>query len=588
MASNKNMRQPIDPSDELRMRVSNHLGLIYHDEDLDALTTKLLDIMDLPAQMRKPRWYKNNWSEKDVAVITYANSIVQEGELPLRTLNRFLHSRLHKELSWVHILPFFPFSSDDGFAVIDYVRVNESFGNWDHIYETSGHFKVMADLVINHCSGMSLWFEQFRQDKPPGNGYFLEVDPDTDTSLVVRPRTSPLLREVQTLDGLKYIWCTFSHDQPDLNFRNPDVLAEMVGIIRFYLDRGIRVLRLDAVAFLWKEQGTNCLNLPQTHEVVRLLRTLMEYYCPGSVLITETNIPNRENLSYFGNANEAHLIYNFSFPPLMLHALVTGNCHALKNWMMSMPPARNGTTFFNFMASHDGIGLRPLEGLVAEEELNHLLGHMEDNGGRISWRSLSDGTSRPYEINISLFDALKGTLKNSDDGWQEDRFICAHTVMLSIEGLPAFYIHSLFATTNDYEKFANTNNNRAINRHNWNLGNLEEVLEKDTHHRRVFNRLKKLIAMRRKQRAFHPNATMFTLHIGDAVFAYWRQTADREQSIFCINNITDTDQEVLLSSLNLVLTDTWYDLISGTAIEEGQTSLNLSAYQSVWLTNICC
>ena len=574
------------PEEELRTRVSNHLHLIYPGLENEALTERLMGIMDLPARQRKPRWYKNNWSEKDIAVITYANSILREGELPLQTLNKFLYRNLQKELSWVHILPFFPFSSDDGFAVIDYVRVNESFGNWDHIYAISGHFKVMSDLVINHCSGMSHWFEQFRQNKEPGNRYFLEVDPETDTSMVVRPRTSPLLREVQTLDGIKHVWCTFSHDQPDLNFRNPDVLAEMITIIRFYLDRGIRILRLDAVAFLWKEQGTDCLNLAQTHEVVRLIRTLMEYYRPGSILITETNIPNRENLSYFGNSNEAHLIYNFSFPPLMLHALVTGNCHALKNWMMSMPPARNGTTYFNFIASHDGIGLRPLEGLVPEEELNHLLAHMEGNGGRISWRSLGDGTSRPYEINISLFDALRGTLENREDDWQQARFISAHVIMLSIEGLPAFYIHSLFATTNDYEKFANTNNNRAINRHNWDLPRLESALRSETHHALVFNRLKKLIGLRKKQKAFHPNATMFTLHIGDAIFAYWRQTADREQSIFCLNNITDREQEVALSSLNLIITESWYDLISGLEIVEGQNSLILEPYQSVWITNL--
>jgi sucrose phosphorylase len=588
MAAEKSRKKAIDPVEELRLRVRNHLGLVYPEEDLEALTTRLLDAMGLPGRMRKPRWFRNNWSEKDVAVIAYSNSITRNGELPLDTLNRFLLRNFQKELSWVHILPFFPFSSDDGFAVIDYVRVNESFGNWDHIYAISGQFRVMADLVINHCSGMSQWFEQFRQNKPPGNSYFLAVDPDIDTSLVVRPRTSPLLREVQTLDGIRHIWCTFSHDQPDLDFRNPDVLVEMVGIVRFYLDRGIRILRLDAVAFLWKEQGTNCLNLPQTHEIVRLVRTLMEYYRPGSVLITETNIPNRENLSYFGNSNEAHLVYNFSFPPLMLHALVTGNCHALKSWMMSMPPARNGTAYFNFIASHDGIGLRPLEGLVPEEELQHLLAHMEGNGGRISWRSLGDGTSRPYEINISLFDAFKGTLANPEDRWQEARFICAHVVMLSIEGLPAFYIHSLFATTNDYDKFANTNNNRAINRHNWDIDRLEAVLAGDTHHRRINEKLKKLIGIRKKQKAFHPNATMFTLHIKDEVFAYWRQTADRAQSIFCLNNVTDREQEVALSTLNLILTDTWYDLISGDELTGGQSSIALAPYQSVWLTNIPC
>lgn len=570
---------------ELTVRIENHLKVIYPDLDHGALAQRLLGIMDLNYEQGEPRWHQNNWSERDVALITYANSIQREGEPPLETLEAFLRKRLREEITWVHILPFFPFSSDDGFSVVDYLKVNESFGDWTHIVRLSSRFKVMADLVINHCSSMSEWFTQFRENRKPGCDYFVEIDPDEDLSAVVRPRTSPLLKEVQTPNGVRYVWCTFSHDQVDLNFRNPDLLAEMISTIRYYLDHGIRILRLDAVAFLWKKSGTNCLNLQETHEIVRLIRTLVEYYRPGTVIITETNIPNRENLSYFGNANEAHMIYNFSFPPLLLYTLLTGNCHPLKSWMMSMPPARKGTTFFNFIASHDGIGLRPLEGLIPEEEMGHMMAAMEGNGGRISWRSLGGGQMKPYEINISLFDALRGTLDNPDDGFQEDRFICAHAIVLSIEGLPALYVHSLFATENDQEKFALTNNNRAVNRHNWDVDRLEEALESDTHHSRIFRRLTHLIRLRKEQPSFHPNATMFTLHIGDAVFAYWRQTIDRDQSIFCLHNITDQVQEVAVSSLNLVLTDTWYDLISGDTVEEGQVSLVLKPYQSVWLAN---
>ena len=443
----------------------------------------------------------------------------------------------------------------------------------------------MADLVVNHCSGMSRWFEQYKQAKEPGKDYFMEMDPRADLSNVVRPRTSPLLREVQTLEGVKYVWCTFSHDQPDLNFRNPEVLLEMVGVIKLYLDRGVRIFRLDAVAFIWKEEGTSCLNLNQTHEIVRLIRTLIEYYRPGTIIITETNIPNRENISYFGNANEAHIIYNFSLPPLLLNTMITGNCRALKNWMMSMPPAQIGTTFFNFIASHDGIGLPPLEGLLSSEEISHLIATMETNGGLISWRTRSDGEASPYEINISLFDALKGTREQPEDGYQEQRFICAHAIMLSIEGVPAFYIHSLLSAENDYQKFANTNNNRAINRHNWNYEHLEQLLKQDNHHHRIFRELSRLIAIRRNQKAFHPNAIMFTLHIGDEVFAYWRQSLKRDQSIFCLNNVTSEPQQVLLSSINLIATDSWTDLISGNQIAEGQESLVLKPYQSIWLTN---
>ncbi len=570
---------------ELQHRVLGHLSLIYPDLDTEKLTDQLLKKMGLESACAKPRWHKNNWNEKDVAVITYANSLLKEDERPLITLSRFLDKHLKEVISWVHILPFFPFSSDDGFAVIDYTQVNESYGDWGHIGRISKKFSLMSDLVINHCSAMGRWFEQLKMNKRPGKDYFLAVDQDYDVSNVVRPRTTPILREVQTLEGIKYIWCTFSHDQPDLNFRNPAVLFEMVKIIRLYLERGVKIFRLDAVAFLWKEEGSSCLNLNQTHEIVRLIRTLVEYHSPGAIIITETNIPNVENISYFGNANEAHLVYNFSLPPLLLNTLVTGNCHALKSWMMSMPPAQKGTTFFNFIASHDGIGLRPLEGLIEEDELGHLMGLMENNGGRVSWRTLESGEAKPYEINISLFDALKGTLANPDDGKQEARFICVHAIMLAVEGVPAFYIHSLLATENDYEKFSHTNNNRALNRHNWDVDELESRLRDDTHHRRIFNELKRLIKIRKQQKAFHPNAIMFTLHIGDEVFAFWRQSLKRDQSIFCLNNITAQPREVLLSSLNLVITESWQDLVSKQELEVGQTSLILKPYQTVWLTN---
>lgn len=570
--------------DELHKRVVDHLSLIYPGHDHEELARRLLEVMNLREKQRKPRWYKSNWSEQDVAVITYANSIVKQGEYPLSTLARFLERHLKGEISWVHILPFFPYSSDDGFAVIDYLEVNPAFGNWRHVERIARKFKLMADLVINHCSSLSRWFEEFKEGREPGKHYFVEVDASSDLSSVVRPRTSPLLREVQTAEGTRHIWCTFSHDQPDLNFRNPDLLLEMVGIIKAYLDHGIRVLRLDAIAFLWKDLNTNCVNLDQTHEVVRLIRTLIEYYRPGTVIITETNIPNIENISYFGNANEAHIIYNFSLPPLLLYTLVTGNCHALKSWLMGMPPAQMGTTFFNFLASHDGIGLRPLEGLLSDDEISHLIALMEYHGGMVSWRS-QGGEPKPYEINISLFDALKGTIANASDGHQEKRYICAHAIMLSLEGVPAFYIHSLLATENDQRKFAETNNKRAINRRNWNLDELEALLAGDNHHARVFRELRRLIRLRKRQRAFHPNAIIFTLHMGDEIFAYWRQSVDRVQSIFCLHNVTPTPQQVLLSSINLIATDRWVDLIGGQEIQPHQEVLELQPYQSVWLCN---
>ncbi|MEL0036622.1 MAG: alpha-amylase family glycosyl hydrolase, partial [Gammaproteobacteria bacterium] len=347
----------------LREKVVTHLTEIYPDSEQGVLAEQLIQTMGLIPEDKGPKPYRNHWNQKDIFAITYGDTITRQGERPLHTLYQFLRQYCSPSLTGVHILPFFPWSSDDGFSVIHYLMVNESLGDWSDIERISRKYKLMADLVINHCSSRSRWFEQYKQRELPGKDYFFEVnDPDIDLSEVVRPRTSPLLRPTQTLDGERHVWCTFSHDQVDLNFKNPELLNEFVKIIRYYMEQGVKVFRLDAIAFLWKEIGTNCLNLHQTHEVVRLLRTLIEHKDHKAIIITETNIPNRENLAYFGNSNEAHAIYNFALPPLLLHALVNGDPHYLNNRLMSMPQAQDGTTYFNFIASHDGIGLRPVEG----------------------------------------------------------------------------------------------------------------------------------------------------------------------------------------------------------------------------------
>lgn len=581
------------PNDEqlqqLKQTVLHHLTAIYADTSpelsLPALCDDIINIMRLNQDYKESVSHRNNWDQNDVILITYGNSIKKEGEAPLKTLHRFLNKEVSGYINGVHILPFFPYCSDDGFAVMDYYEVNKALGDWDDIEAIANDYRLMADLVINHGSSSGTWFKNFIKGDGPGHDYFFTTSPSAPISQVVRPRTSPLLRETETHDGTQYVWCTFSHTQVDFDFRNPKVLKEFINIVRFYLDKGVHIFRLDAVAFLWKKIGTNCLNLPETHEVVRLMRSLIQYADPDAVIITETNIPNRENLSYFGNANEAHCIYNFSLPPLLVNTLVTGDCFYLKQWLMSMPPAQHGTAYFNFIASHDGIGLRPAEGLLSEAEIASLISTMQQFGGRISWREGENGVKKPYEINISLFDALQGTTSGKDE-WNIDRFICAHAIMLALEGIPGIYIHSLLATSNDVHKLEQTEQNRSINRHEWDEEALMAELSTPTsQHAQVSGLLKKLIHLRKQQRAFHPNATQFTLHLGEKLFGFWRQSMDRRQSIFCIYNITDTEQPLRIANLNLVVTDRWWDLISGVILDGSSDVITVAPYQVLWITN---
>ena len=577
---------------ELTELVEHHLAVIYNEVELSQsyqeIARDLLTTMEFSEDkdITRPLRHHNNWTQQDAVLITYGDSIEEEGVKPLKTLHKFLKQSCTQHINSVHILPFFPYSSDDGFAVIDYSSVNESLGDWTDIKSIAKDFRLMSDVVINHCSSRSAWFDNFIKGEGVGSDFFYTAIPEDDLSNVVRPRTSPLLRETETANGMEHVWCTFSHDQVDFDFRNPKVLQAFVSIIRQYLDNGVRLFRLDAVAFLWKKVGTSCINLEQTHEVVRLLRTLIEYAQPDVIIITETNIPNRENLAYLGNANEAHAIYNFSLPPLLVNTLITGDCHYLKSWLMSMPPAQNGTTYFNFIASHDGIGLRPAEGLLEDEELTVLVNTMQNFGGRVSWRASENGQQKAYEINIALYDALQGTTKGPDK-WGFQRFICAHAIMLALEGIPGIYIHSLLATGNDYERVKNTSHNRAINRHKWQYDELQKQLASTfSQHHKVLNAMGDLLTIRRQQVAFHPNATQFTLQLGTQIFGFWRQSIDRRQSIFCINNISDEPQEIHLTDINLVGTDEWLDLLTKQPIYATDHTVELAPYQSMWISNL--
>ena len=574
----------------LKNKLIQQLNVIYKDVELtissEQLSEQLIQLMRLDELCFAPVAYQNHWSQEDVVMITYGDSLLKADEKPLVTLQHFINRYLGNSVNSVHILPFFPYSSDDGFSVIDYSSVNESLGDWNDIQAIAKDRRLMSDLVINHCSSRSAWFDNFIKGQGIGHDFFYTASPDDDLSDVVRPRTSELLRETETGKGTQHVWCTFSHDQVDFDFRNPDVLKSFVSIIRLYLDMGVKIFRFDAVAFLWKKLNSSCINLPETHEVVRLLRTLLEHAQTDAVIITETNIPNTQNLTYFGNANEAHAIYNFSLPPLLINTLVTGNCLYLKRWLMSMPPSQNGTAYFNFIASHDGIGLRPAEGLLNDYELTSLVETMQEFGGKVSWRSTESGQQKPYEINIALFDALQGTTKGKDSLGLE-RFICAHAIMFALEGIPGLYIHSLLGTQNDYEKVANTQQNRSINRHRWDYQELEENLaDQSDHHAIVLTSLKELLDIRIKQPAFHPNATQFTLHLGLQLFGFWRQSLGRKQSIFSVSNITDHEMELSIQELNLIMTDNWVELISGVEIDMQQEFILLSPYQTVWISNI--
>ncbi|MAE21148.1 MAG: alpha-amylase [Pseudomonas sp.] len=524
------------------------------------------------------------WSEEDVILITYGNSVQTSDEMPLKTLGNFLHERLADVINAVHILPFFPYSSDDGFSVIDYRQVNPDWGSWEDVADIASQFDLMVDLVINHCSRENLWFIDYISNREPFTDYFIEVDPSTDVSQVTRPRNTPLLAPVHTHRGRRHVWATFSEDQIDLNFANPQVLLEFIQIYLMYIEQGARFIRLDAVAFLWKQLGTNCLHLPQTHEAVKLLRDVVNFAAPEVVVITETNVPVKENLSYFGQSDEAHMVYQFGLPPLVLHALNRGNAAFLSDWADAIPPLPTGCSYLNFTASHDGIGVRPVEGLLPEREVQDLIDSMHRFGGFVSMKANSDGTESPYEINITLFDACMGTRRGVDH-YQVPRFLCSQAIMLAMQGIPAVYLHSLTASPNDLDHVEQTGRTRSINRRIWDKHELECLLANPvTHQAEVFQALTRMIRLRRQQPAFHPDARQDVIKINTDLFILKRTSIDGEQKIFAVSNVTERILKLPLATLGF-LESGLMDLLAENP-QPIEQDLMLSPYQTVWLTSL--
>lgn len=529
-------------------------------------------------------------TERDAIIIIYADQFRSPEHTPLQTLMQFTEDHLGEAISGIHLLPFFPYSSDDGFSVIDYREVDPNAGDWADIARLGSKYRLMFDAVINHISRQSIWFQGYIQGEGPYNRYFIEESPDTDLSKVVRPRALPLLTPVETTRGVKHIWTTFSDDQIDLNYANPQVLLEMIDVLLFYVARGAEIIRLDAIAYLWKEVGTTCIHLPQTHRVVKLWRAVLDAVAPNIILITETNVPHEENISYFGDGeDEAQMVYQFPLAPLVLHTFLTGDASKLTVWASSLETPSPATTFFNFIASHDGIGVRPAEGLLTPEEVQALVDQTLQHGGAVSYKDNPDGSRSVYELNITLYDWL-----NNPDNPQPKKdvrqFLASQAIMLSLAGVPGIYVHSLFGSRNCQACFAETGRARSINREKFIYPALADRLaDSGSHPSKVLSGYRQLLHQRCKHRAFHPNASQKVLKINEGVFSLLRGAPDEGETILSFINVTNrpTQLEVDLSNFGLPFDSKWSDILGRGEFDSvnGYLHISLDAYQILWLAN---
>ena len=563
----------------IRSKLDNIYKILLSKKDIDYFENEIVQIIRY-FNKKNPK-KKKKISEKTTLIICYGDSVYSKKKKSIKVFNNFYQKKLKNYFNTIHFLPFYPSSSDSGFAVKDHYQVDKKLGNWLDIKNISNSNSVMADMVINHSSARGLWFKNFLKKKEPGKDYFLTVDSKFNTSNVVRPRDHKLLKKIQIFKKSDYLWRTFSPDQIDLNFKNPSVLIQFIKIMLHLINNGVTIFRLDAIAYLWKENGTKCINLKQTHEIIKLLRNVIDLLNIQTKIITETNLPEKENLSYLGKNDEANWIYNFSLPPLLIHAFLFENSSYLNKWSKNLPNTKNGNCYLNFIASHDGIGIRPTEGLLNKKTLNNFLKRLRKNGSKFSYRKIHNKIKKVYEANITVFDALKKSDYDQKGIFYLERYISAHAIMISFEGIPAIYFNSMFGTSNDEAKYIITGNNRDLNRYKWNYENISKKLDNKNSKQSIFyKKISNLLRVRRKQKAFHPNASRHNLNLGSNFFSFKRVSIDKDQTIICITNLSSKIQKTPLNKIY----HGWNNLI-GPKIKTRNKLLILKPFETIWLSN---
>ena len=566
----------------IKLKFKQIYNKIYNYKDIEIYSNEIIDLINKSNKIKKR---KNNIKidEKTALIICYADSVLETNKPhTLKAFKSFYNKYLKNYFNTVHFLPFYPSSSDSGFAVKDHYKIDKRYGSWSDINDFSKKNLIMADVVINHASSRGLWFKNYLKMKSPGKNYFFTINSRFNTSKVVRPREHQLLKKINIFNKNEFLWRTFSPDQIDLNFKNPKVLMRFIKIIINLINHGVSIFRLDAIAYLWKQDGTKCINLKQTHMIIKLIRAVCNSINKQAIIVTETNLPEKENISYFGNHDEANWIYNFSLPPLLVYSFLFENTNKLNSWSKKLPLVKKGNSYLNFLASHDGIGMRPAEGFLDKIEINNLLRRLKKNGSEFSYRKVQNKKKLVYEANTTIIDALKKSNEDKEGKYFIERFVSAHAIIMAFDGVPGIYFNSIFGTSNDVNKYIISNNKRDLNRYRWNKLRLEKSLKnKKTKHKIIYDKITSLLRTRINQKAFNPNAKRMTLNLGSKFFGIKRICLNKKQVIYSITNITSKNQKLKIKSdlakFNSLLTKK-INLID-------KRTLLFRPFETMWLSN---
>lgn len=241
------------------------------------------------------------------------------------------------------------------------------------------------------------------------------------------------------------------------------------------------------------------------------------------------------------------MVYNFSLPPLTLHAFHHGNAQILSQWASGLTLSSYEVSFFNFLASHDGIGLTPARGLISDEDVQDIARRVEALGGFVSYRSNPDGSESPYELNLGYIDALREPGVEEPAELVARRFLAAQAIMLALRGVPGIYFHSLFGSGSWYEGVEMSGQKRRINRQKLQRDQLlDELNDPASLRSQVFYPYAHMLRQRMAEPAFHPTGEQEIIDVHPSIFALWRRSHSGDQQVLCLQNVANETIDIVV------------------------------------------
>lgn len=604
--------------------------LYGHREDFNAQMIRLVETLARKyierdadyKQSDRDREKDHNWflSQKWVGMALYTNGFANN----LKDLKDKAAYFQELGVNLVHIMPVLQCptgSSDGGYAVSNYRQIDDRIGDLDDLREVAGEFKkreilLVMDVVVNHTSVEHAWAQKARQGDEKYQDYYHIFDtrevPDMFEQSMpeIFPETDP---GNFTWDESmqKWVMTVFHHYQWDLNYRNPSVFIEMLDIILFWANQGVDIVRLDAVAFLWKKMGTTCQNEREAHLILQLMKDCCQVTAPGLLFIAEAIVAPSEVIKYFGEdaivAKECEIAYNATFMALLWDAVATKNCKLLRRGLRSLPDKLERATWLNYVRSHDDIGFgfddQDIKNAGYEPYhhrrflIDYFTGQFNDstaNGLPFAYNKRT-GDARICGSLASLV-GLETAMKNGDEGQIKlaiRHILLLHSLILSFGGIPLLYYGDEIGVINDNgyrNDQAKAHDNRWMHRPKINWDKAEFRHQHGTVEHTIFSELAKMIAVRKETAAFADfnNRELLDLD-NEHLFAFIRfnheYTSDR---VIVVANLDGKPHKLGLDALfkwglsahGTPLTD----ILTGRSPTRYQNELVFQPFQFYWLS----